>query len=127
MKRAMKTDAAPFWENLFLYSYEEGYMPSLISFDKQVFCESYKKEPEIKVEHQGEHATFFTLDITVKKEIFIYKLYDEKRLLSLFNCKNASYRKQYFLIFFSAIKGEFLRTGSTLCLSDFEPKAKDLL
>ena len=29
-----ETDAAPFWENLFLYSYEEGYMLSLISFDK---------------------------------------------------------------------------------------------
>ena len=38
MKQAMsipvEIDPAPFWANLFLYSYEEEYMSSLISSDK---------------------------------------------------------------------------------------------
>ena len=30
-------------------------------------CEMYPKERKLKVEHQGDYATFFNLNITIKK------------------------------------------------------------
>ena len=73
----MGIDPAPFWTNLFLYSYEAEYMSSLISSDKvkarhfhsakhfiddlsaindggefgRSVCDIYPKEIELKVEH----------------------------------------------------------------------------
>ena len=37
----------------------------------------YPKQLELKLEHQGEHATFLDLDITIEKNIFVYKLFDK--------------------------------------------------
>ena len=92
---------APFWPNLFLYFYEEEYMPSLISSDKnqgktfpfykalhqwiindgekfeRSICELYLKELELKVEHWLYHTTFLNLNITVKEGTFIYRLFDK--------------------------------------------------
>ena len=38
----------------------------------------YPKELELKVEHQGDHTTFFYLDVTIKEGTFIYKLFDKR-------------------------------------------------
>ena len=132
----MQIDPAPFLANLFLYSYEEKYMSLLISSEKikgrhfhstkrliddlcatneggefiRTNCEIYSEKPELKVEYRGRRATFLNP-------------------FSIFNCKNASYRKQYpTKYFYSAIKVEFLRIArSALCLIDFIPKDKELL
>ena len=61
---------------------------------KESICQIYLEEIRIKVEHQGEHAAFFNLDKTIEEKTF-YELFDKKRLLSFFNCKNVSNRKQY--------------------------------
>ena len=62
----MGIDPAPFSANLFLYSHEEEYMPSLISSDK------------IKARLQGEHASFLNLDVTINDGTFICKLFDRR-------------------------------------------------
>ena len=38
----------------------------------------YQKELEIKFEHLGDYVTFLVLDITIKKETFLYNLFDKK-------------------------------------------------
>ena len=38
----------------------------------------YSKQLEIKLEHQGKHATFLDLGITIKYNIFVYKLFDKR-------------------------------------------------
>ena len=63
-------------------------------FERSI-CEIYPKEPEHKVENQGDHATLLNLDIIIKEETFIYKLFDKRDSFPFFNCKNTSYRKQY--------------------------------
>ena len=99
----MRIDPAPFWANLFLYTYENEYMSELISNDKvkarhfhatkrfiddlgtlndggvfsDVYKDIYPPELQLKVEHSGKHATFLNLDITVKDGVFIYKLLDQ--------------------------------------------------
>ena len=35
-------------------------------------CDIYPKKLELKVTHQGDHATFLNLDITVKEGTFTY-------------------------------------------------------
>ena len=96
----MGIDPAPFWANLFLYSYKEDYMPSLISSDRingrhfhstkrfiddlyaindggefgRSICEMYPKELEHKAKHQGDHAMFLNFDRTIKEGTFNYKL-----------------------------------------------------
>ena len=42
------------------------------------YKEVYRKELELKVEHHGNHATFLDLDITIKANIFVYKLFDKR-------------------------------------------------
>ena len=87
----MGIDPAPFWANLFLYTYEEAYMSDLIKEDKikarhfhstnrfiddlcalndggefgRVYKEIYPEELELKVEHSGSHASFLNLDINI--------------------------------------------------------------
>ena len=38
----------------------------------------YPKELELKCEHQGNHATFLELDITIEEGRFVHKLYDKR-------------------------------------------------
>ena len=46
-------------------------------FERSI-CEIYPKELELKVEHQGDHAIFLNLDITIKEGIFICNLFDKR-------------------------------------------------
>ena len=88
----MGIDPAPFWANLFLYHFEAKYFTSLVSARSKIpynfhsigrfiddLCVSmigtlsliilrdiYPKELELKLEHQGSHATFLDLDIETR-------------------------------------------------------------
>ena len=104
----MGIDPAPFWANLFLYTYESEYVSNLIKSgsndDKakarhfhatkrfiddlctlndggvfgDVFQDIYPPELDLKLEHSGTHGTFLNLDIEVREGIFVYKLYDKR-------------------------------------------------
>ena len=100
----MGIDPAPFWANLFLYTYEKTYMKTLVREDKKkagllrdtgrflddlltindqglfeaVHSTIYPEQLELKLEHCGTHATFLNIDITVVENKFIYKLFDKR-------------------------------------------------
>ena len=93
-----------YWANLFLYFFESKYVQQLISkgspcaykfhrasrfmdgrpctINDDDECSSYKfiypKQLELKLEHQGEHATCLDLDITIEDNIFLRKLFDKR-------------------------------------------------
>ena len=99
----MGMDLAPSGANLFLYTYENEYMPELISNGKiqarhfhaskhfiddldtlngggvfnDIYKDIYSSVLQLKVEHSGTHATFLNLDINAKDEVFNYKLFDK--------------------------------------------------
>ena len=89
----------------------------------------YPKELKLKIEHQGDHATLFNLDIIINKGTLMYKLFDKKSsfpvsILRMPHIENNIPQT----IFYSAIKGEFLGIAHwTLCLRNFIPKAKESL
>ena len=151
----MGIDPAPFWANLFLYTYEEEFMTKIIHDDKakakhfhstnrfiddlcvlndgnwfgKVFKEIYPPELDLKIEHSGLHGTFLNLDISVRDGIFVYKLFDKRD-----NFPFSIVRMPHIdsnipkTIFYSALMGEFLRIArSTLLFEDFIPKSKELL
>ena len=100
----MGIDPAPFWANLYLYSYEESHVTSLMKSDpvsarryryasrfiddqcnlndagqfKNSCSTIYPPELHVKCEHEGIHATFLELDISVKNDMFVYKLFDKR-------------------------------------------------
>ena len=89
----------------------------------------YPKDLELKVDHQSEHATFLNLDITIKEGMFVYKLFDKRDSFPFSIVRmphlDSNLPKN---IFYSAIKGEFLRIAqSTLLLNDLILKCKELL
>ena len=151
----MGIDPAPFWANLFLYSYEKEYMDSLLATDKvkarhfhstkrfiddlcaindgDEFNRSYRniypEDLELKVEHHGQHGSFLSLDISIVDGVFIYKLFD-KRDAFPFHIVRMPHLESNIpqSIFYSTLVGEFLRIArSTMLLEDFLPKAKDLI
>ena len=150
----MGIDPAPFWANLYLYFYEHEFVTKLISADKyrarkflHVFryiddqcnlndsnefskshSEIYPPELQLKCEHQGNHATFLDLDISIVDNTFVYKLFDKRdnfpftivRMPDL-GGNIPSY------VFYGSIMSEFLRIARcTLILSDFIPRANSL-
>ena len=151
----MGIDPAPFWANLFLYTYEENYISSRISIDPvkarhfhstkrfiddlcaindgnefgKVYRNIYPEELELKLEHSGQHASFLNLDITIEENIFVYKLYDKRDAFpfSIVRMPQISSNIPQ-SIFYSAFVGEFLRIArSTLKLLDFIPISKELI
>ena len=104
----MGIDPAPFWANIYLYSYESKYITDLVKSnntqnkiiarkfhttdrfiddlcalnDGGEFGKQHKNiyspEMELKQEHQGLHATFLDLEANVINNIFVYKLYDKR-------------------------------------------------
>ena len=151
----MGIDPAPFWANLFLYTYEHDFINKTIKEDRikakhfhstfrfiddlcslndggmfgRVFEDIYPEELELKVEHNGNHATFLNLDISIIGGKFVYKLYDKRDDFPFsivrmpYLCSNIPQN-----IFYSALVGEFLRIArATLNFPDFKVKAKDLL
>ena len=152
----MGIDPAHFWANLFLYTYEHDYIKKLIKEDRvkaklfhstfrfiddlcsindwgefgRVFKDIYpNNELELKVEHEGDSASFLNLDIRVEENQLFYKLYD-KRDEFPFSIVRMPYLSSNIpkKIFYSALIGEFLRIArATFYLSDYEPKAIDLV
>ena len=151
----MGIDPAPFWANLFLYSYEHEYMKNLIKTDRvlakhfhaifrfiddlcsindgsefgNIFKDIYPEELELEKEHDGNSASFLNLEIWIEDGKFIHKLYD-KRDAFPFSIVRMPYLCSNIpcKIFYSALVGEFLRIArATLRLSDFLIKAKDLV
>ena len=151
----MGIDPAPFWANLFLYSYELEFMKELIKNNKSkakkfhstsrfiddlcaindggefqnTFHGIYPPSLELKIEHCGTHATFLNLDINIFENKFIYKLYD-KRADFQFSIVKMPYKDSNMpeAIFYSSIVGEILRIGrSSLLLNDFLLNANELI
>ena len=151
----MGIDPAPFWANLFLYTYELDYMNTLIKEDKckarhfhstvrfiddlaaindgglfgESYSQIYPEELELKIENQGTSASFLCLHINIENGIFVYKLYD-KRDDFPFSIVRMPYKSSNIpsKIFYSSLVGEFLRIArSTSRLIDFIPKANTLI
>ena len=148
----MGIDPAPFWANLFLSSYESDFMTSLIREDKikalhyhgsfrfiddkccvngsgefgRSFRNIYPPSLELKVEHNGSHATFLDLEINIVDGIFVYKLYDKRDDFPFFIIRRpylCSDIPEY--IFYGTFLSEFLRISRcTLLFEDFVSKAK---
>ena len=150
----MGIDPAPFWANLFLYHFESKYVQSLISAgsdrayrfhatsrfiddliainDHEEFYKSfrniYPSQLELKLEHHGSHATFLDLDITIKDNIFVYKLFD-KRDKFPFHVVRMPHQSSNIptTIFYGSIFSEFLRIARcTLLFQDFIPRVSEL-
>ena len=147
----MGIDPAPFWANLFLYTYEDEFMSDLVSNDKvkarhfnstkrfiddlvamndggkfgEVFKDIYPDELKLKIEHSGTHATFLNLDIEIENGIFVYKLFDKRDAFPFFIVRMPHYESNIpQSIFYSSIVGEFLRIARSLLLYiDFISKA----
>ena len=66
--------------------------------DHNDFSKSFKDihppASDLKVEHQGLHATFLDLDISIVEGRFVYKLYDKHDKFP-FHRLNATFGKQY--------------------------------
>ena len=100
----MGIDPAPFWANLYLHKYESDHITNLMRSDKRCalmyrnasrfiddecnlndcgefgrsFHLIYPSDLHLKCEHNGTHATFLELDISIVDGLFIYKLYDKR-------------------------------------------------
>ena len=151
----MGIDPAPFWANLFLYTFEVEYMSKIIASDKvkahhfhstnrfiddlctlndggefgRSYRDIYPDELDLKLEHSGSYASFLNLDINIRNGLFVYKLFD-KRDSFPFSIVRMPYMSSNIPdnIFYSAMVGEFLRIArSTLLLQDFLPKARELV
>ena len=71
-----------------------------------VYKDIYPPGLQLKVEHFGTHATFLNLDITVKDEVFIYKLFDKRYAFRFFIVRMPySYSNITKSIFYSALVG----------------------
>ena len=150
----MGIDPAPFWANLYLYYYESKFITTLMSEDKirarkfinasrfiddecnlndssefsKSFSDIYPEELQLKCEHQGTHATFLDLDISVVENNFVYKLFDKRDdfPFTIVRMPDLSGNIPSY-IFYGSIMSEFLRIARcTLLLSDFTPRASVL-
>ena len=105
-------DPASYWANIFLYFFESKYIQQIFKWSSRAYkfhgtsrfiddlCTAnddggelsssykyiYSKQLEIKLGHQRELATFFDLDITIKNNIFMYKLFDKRDNFPLIYC-----------------------------------------
>ena len=150
----MGIDPAPHWANLYLYSYEEKHVSSLMktdpisarkykySFrfiddegnlnDSSQFKSShqiiYPPELQVKCEHDGQHATFLELDISIQGGLFIYKLFDKRDDFPFFIVRMPDLSGNIpDHIFYGSIMSEFLRIArASLLYHDFLSKAKEL-
>ena len=150
----MGIDPAPFWANLYLYYYENNFMTKLIKTDRyrgfkfkncfrfiddacninddgefqRSYAEIYPKELQLKCEHQGTHATFLEIDITIKDDIFVYKLFDKRDDFPFFIVRMPDLGGNIpSHVFYGSVMSEILRIArATLLYQDFLIKCKEL-
>ena len=150
----MGIDPAPFWANLYLYSYECDFITALMTLDKgrarkflqacrfiddecnlndggefgRSFKTIYPKELELKCEHEGSHATFMELDVTIVDEKFVYKLFDKRNEFPFFIVRMPDLTGNIPLhVFYGSVMSEFLRIARcTMLYEDFLPVAAKL-
>ena len=150
----MGMDPVPFWANLYLYWYECKYINTLITTNKvtalkyhgcsrfiddmccindggefgKSFVNIYPPSMQLKVEHQGIHATFLDLDITIKDSQFIYKLFDKRDNFPFFIVRMPDKRGNIpSFVFYGSALSEFLRIArTTLTFSDYRIRAHNL-
>ena len=150
----MGIDPAPFWANLHLYTYEDAFIFRLIKSDKgraikfrhstrfiddecnlndngefgKSYREIYPNNLELKCEHEGSHATFLDLDITILDGCFIYKLFDKRDNFPFFIVRMPDLSGNIpSYVFYGSVMSEFLRIArSTLLYRDFLPVAVNL-
>ena len=81
------------------------------------------------MEHNGSHATFINVDISIDKAKLIYKILDKKEAFNVHIFRMPSITSNIsYLIFYSFTMSEFVITArSTLLLKNFLPVAKNLL
>ena len=150
----MGIDPAPHWANLHLYSYEYKFIKNLMKTNPQKamkfryavrfiddncnlndggeFGRSYHliypADLELKCEHQGLHATFLDLEINIKNNIYVYKLFDKRENFPFFIVRMPDLGGNIpSHVFYGSVMSEFLRIArSTLLYSDFLPSAISL-
>ena len=150
----MGIDPAPFWANLYLHKYESDHITNLMRSDKRralmyrnasrfiddecnlndcgefgrSFHLIYPSDLHLKCEHNGTHATFLELDISIVDGLFIYKLYDKRDDFPFHIIRMPDKNGNIPLhVFYGSIMSEFLRIArATLLFSDFLPRAKAL-
>ena len=143
----MGIDPAPFWADLFLSYFESNHMDELIRTDivkakryhatyrfiddlctlnnNHQFENSHKTiyppELELKVEHQGKHATFLELDINIVENMFVYKLFDKRDAFPFFIVRMPYLESNIpSFVFYGSFKSEILRIAkNTLKYQDF--------
>ena len=95
---------------------------------RKSFNEIYPPELELKVDHEGSHATFLDLDISIAGDRFIYKLYDKHDSFNFFIVRMPQMSSNIpSTVFYSSVLSEFLRIARcTLLFEDFIPKANQL-
>ena len=88
----------------------------------------YPPELELKCEHQGTHATFLDLDITISNGIFIYKLFDKRDDFPFFIVRMPDLSGNIpSHVFYGSVMSEFLRISRcTLQYPDFLSSAISL-
>ena len=143
----MGIDPAPFIANLYLYHYENKYITHLMHTNKSkalqfknalrfiddetnlndrgVFGEShaeiYPAELELKCEHQGLHATYLDLDISVQDGLFVYKLFDKRDNFPFFIVRMPDLTGNIpNHVFYGSVMSEFLRVAR--CSMRYEEK-----
>ena len=150
----MGIDPAPFWANLYLQYYESEFITNLMGSNKiraRKFVNAmrfiddecnlndfgefslshtqiYPEELQLKREHQGAHATFLDLEISIIDGKFIYKLFDKRDDFPFAIVRMPDLASNIPLhVFYGTIMSEFLRIARcTLLFSDFFPKASAL-
>ena len=150
----MGIDPAPFWANLYLYYYEESHVSTLMKNDpisarrykyasrfiddqcnlndsgqfKNTCQIIYPPELQVKCEHEGQHATFLELDISIQDGLFVYKLFDKRDDFPFFIIRMPDLSGNLpNHIFYGSVMSEFLRIArATLLYHDFLPKASEL-
>ena len=92
--------------NVYIHKYIYIYMSFLLHTNISI----YPKQLELKHQYQGEHATFLDMNITIKDNIFVYKLFD-KRVKFPFFILRMPYLSSNIpsLILYGSIFSEFLR------------------
>ena len=86
----------------------------------------YPSDLHLKCEHNGTHATFLELDISIVDGLFIYKLYDKPDDFPFHIIRMPDKNGNIPLhVFYGSIMSVFLRIArATLLFSDFLPRAK---